>query len=203
MSQPSRHRPSGNRQALLEGALHCLQERGYARTTARDIVAASETNLGAIGYHYGSTEQLLTRALLTGFERWFDELAQATTTVAEGVRPLVAVARELPRTFERNRPLARAFVEAVAQAEHSSEIRDGLRSCYERGHELLRAVVGEGPDADAVSSLLLAVFDGMLIQWLIGADRAAGSEELVRIGMALTDAANGAQQAPTGDAADL
>jgi hypothetical protein len=60
----------------------------------------------------------------------------------------------------------------------------------------------EGPDADAVSSLLLAVFDGLLIQWLIGADRAAGSEELTRIGMALTDAAQGARHVPAGDAAD-
>lgn len=201
MSQSSRHRPSGNREALLEGALRCLQERGYARTTARDIVAASETNLGAIGYHYGSTEQLLTEALLTGFERWFDELARATATVAEGERPLVAVALELPRTFARNRALARAFIEAVAQAEHSPEIRDGLRSCYERGHELLRPMVGEGREADAVSSLLLAVFDGLLIQWLIGAERAASSEELARIGMALTDAAQGTGQVPAGDAA--
>jgi AcrR family transcriptional regulator len=31
----------GNREALLEGARECLSERGYARTTARDIAAAA------------------------------------------------------------------------------------------------------------------------------------------------------------------
>ena len=39
----------------------CLREKGYAHTTARDIVAASSTNLASIGYHYGSTKALLER----------------------------------------------------------------------------------------------------------------------------------------------
>ena len=49
----------GNREALLEGAKHCLYEKGYARTTARDISTAAGTSLAAIGYHYRSTEALL------------------------------------------------------------------------------------------------------------------------------------------------
>ncbi|MGH3839469.1 MAG: TetR family transcriptional regulator, partial [Pseudonocardiaceae bacterium] len=40
----------GHREALLDGARRCLLERGYARTTARDLVAASGTNLASIGY---------------------------------------------------------------------------------------------------------------------------------------------------------
>ncbi|MEA2498051.1 MAG: hypothetical protein QOH26_456, partial [Actinomycetota bacterium] len=49
----------GNREALLEGALEALLDKGYAATTARDIAARSRTSLAAIGYHFGSTEQLL------------------------------------------------------------------------------------------------------------------------------------------------
>jgi AcrR family transcriptional regulator len=49
----------GHREALLAGARRCLLERGYARTTARDLVAASDTNLASIGYHFGSNEALL------------------------------------------------------------------------------------------------------------------------------------------------
>lgn len=50
----------GHREDLLEGAKRCLLEKGYARTTARDIGAASGTNLASIGYHYGSKEALST-----------------------------------------------------------------------------------------------------------------------------------------------
>ncbi|WP_249044824.1 helix-turn-helix domain-containing protein [Crossiella equi] len=54
----------GHREDLLAGAKRCLFERGYARTTARDIVAASGTNLASIGYHFGSKEALMTQALI-------------------------------------------------------------------------------------------------------------------------------------------
>ena len=38
-----------HREDLLAGAVQCLREKGYAHTTARDIVAASGTNLASIG----------------------------------------------------------------------------------------------------------------------------------------------------------
>jgi len=52
-----------SRDQLLEGALLCLQTKGYARTTARDIAAASGANLASIGYHFGSKEGLLNAAV--------------------------------------------------------------------------------------------------------------------------------------------
>ena len=55
----------GHKDDLLDGAKRCLYEKGYARTTARDIVAASGTNLASIGYHYGSKENLLNAALMS------------------------------------------------------------------------------------------------------------------------------------------
>ncbi len=177
-------RQSTNRDALLEGALRCLQEQGYARTTARDIVAASGANLGAIGYHYGSTERLLNQALLIGFERWFAELTQAARLAADGGQSLALIAGELPRTFQRNRPLVRSLIEALAQSDQSPEIRAGLVDCYERGRELVIDLLGPSapaePQARLLASLLLAVFDGLLIQWLVDPDHAPTEEELSR-----------------------
>ena len=66
-----------HREDLLAGAVLCLREKGYARTTARDIVAASGTNLASIGYHYGSTEALLNAAVLRTMEDFGAEIARA------------------------------------------------------------------------------------------------------------------------------
>ncbi len=181
-----------HKENLLEGALQCLQERGYARTTARDIVAASGANLGAIGYHYGSTERLLNEALLAGFERWFEELAAAASEAVREAEPLVAIARALPLTFERNRPMARAFVEAVAQAESSEEVRAGLVDCYARGRQLLAGLLA--PDSPPsreltlVASFLLAVFDGFLIQWLLDPEQAPDAEAMAALAGAFAPA---------------
>ncbi len=182
----------GNREALLEGALICLQERGFARTTARDIVAASGTNLGAIGYHYHSTERLLNEALLLGYERLFDELVNALAEAAGEEQPLVVMAQALPRTFERNRPLVRAWVEAVAQAENSEEVRNGLNEAYERGRDLLVGLLSSSQAEDSSArmnaSLILAIFDGLLIQWLLDPERAISGKELATLAQALAPA---------------
>jgi len=52
----------GHKEDLLEGAQRCLLAKGFVRTTARDIVAESGTNLASIGYHYGSKDALLVQA---------------------------------------------------------------------------------------------------------------------------------------------
>jgi len=57
MAQPS------HRDQLVKGAIKCLQTKGYAHTTARDIAAASGANLASIGYHFGSTQALLNTAV--------------------------------------------------------------------------------------------------------------------------------------------
>ena len=67
----------GHREDLLAGAMACLREKGYAHTTARDIVAASGTNLGSIGYHYGSTKALLNAAVLASVDEWGPQLGSA------------------------------------------------------------------------------------------------------------------------------
>ncbi|MGC2657956.1 MAG: helix-turn-helix domain-containing protein, partial [Bryobacteraceae bacterium] len=70
----SRGRPKlvlmGNRDALLLAAKSCLLEKGYLRTTARDIASSAGVSLAAIGYHFSSKEALLTEALLLAFEDW-------------------------------------------------------------------------------------------------------------------------------------
>lgn len=192
-------RVANNREALLEGALRCLQEHGYARTTARDIVAASGTNLGAIGYHYGSTERLLNQALLEGFERWFAELAHAAAEASHEAQPLAVIALELPATFDRHRPLVRALIEAFAQAEQSEEIRAGLVEAYERGRDLTVGLLSPATTEDAharvFASLLIAIFDGLLIQWLIDPEHAPTGEELLSAYAALGPSVGGSRKA--------
>ena len=66
----------GHREALLAGARRCLLQRGYARTTARDLVAESDTNLSSIGYHFGSKEALLNEAMQQCFDEYSEQIEQ-------------------------------------------------------------------------------------------------------------------------------
>ncbi|MEU9115446.1 helix-turn-helix domain-containing protein, partial [Streptomyces sp. NPDC048483] len=61
----------GNREDLLAGARRCLEEKGWARTTVRDIAtAAGGVSMAAIGYHFGSREALLNAALIEAIDEW-------------------------------------------------------------------------------------------------------------------------------------
>src|SRR3712207_7033726 len=71
-----RGRPAANDEKLVQAALRCLQSKGYARTTARDLVEASGTNLASIGYHFGSKEALLNEAVARTLALWTASVEQ-------------------------------------------------------------------------------------------------------------------------------
>ena len=66
----------GNREALIIAARNCIAEKGYQRTTARDLAASARVSLAAIGYHFGTTEALLNEAIFEGIGEWGEELAR-------------------------------------------------------------------------------------------------------------------------------
>ena len=78
----------GNREKLLDGALACLYEKGYARTTARDIASAAGVSLAAIGYHFGTTGALLSEALFRAVQQWGEELERTLVNDADPSQPM-------------------------------------------------------------------------------------------------------------------
>jgi AcrR family transcriptional regulator len=170
-----------HREELLSAARRCLEERGYARTTARDLVAASGTNLASIGYHFGSKEALLTEALLGAFAEYTEKLLALAAPASGTADPLAQIRRSwvaLVDGFAQIRPLMVAFMEAMVQAERNPELRAQLAD----GYEQLRATIARtvtvlypGVPRDlarTVASLMIVVSDGLMVQWLLDAERA-------------------------------
>jgi AcrR family transcriptional regulator len=188
----------GHREDLLTAARRCLEEKGYARTTARDLVAVSGTNLASIGYHFGSKEALLNEAIGDAFEEWTDQVVAMSLEGREQA-PLDAVAAswvEMLDSFERFRPLLVAFVESLAQAERSPELREQLAVHYQRSRDTLAEVVAaslgeaEGLDPQAVASFLMAVCDGLILQYLLDPEATPSGERLAEsLGVALAQIA--------------
>jgi AcrR family transcriptional regulator len=180
---------ANHREKLLRGALQSLREKGYARTTARDIAAASGSNLGSIGYHFGSKEALLNEAIREGCAQWTEQLEQIAFSY-EGANPierLEAAWQGFAETFDEQRTLLVAFIEALAQAEHSAELRRQLAELYEESRaavrEMIEASLGTAElahdHARACASFLIAVCEGVLLQWLVDPERAPSGEEMI------------------------
>lgn len=179
----------GHRESLLAAARRCLVERGYARTTARDLVAASGANLASIGYHFGSKEALLAQALDDAFVEYTDNVvAVALTAGAGGSDPGMAVTAAwaaMTELQEQHRPLLIAFVEALAQAERDDELRARLAAGYEHMRQkITEGVLALAPDlppatARSITSFFIAVSDGYMVQWLLDADATPAGTDLL------------------------
>lgn len=185
----AREREEGHRERLLEAAIVCLRERGYARTTSRDLVAASGTNLASIGYHFGSKERLLNVAVGEAFQRWLKPLIALAAepgpaTPLERLRRSVAGVMD---SLEENRALVAACLEAWAQLARSEDLRAEMAASYDDFHRTIAATTREafaeigateGIDADALAALIIALFDGLLVQWQLDPERVPGAERL-------------------------
>ncbi len=176
----------GHREDLLAAARRCLEKRGYARTTARDLVADSGTNLASIGYHFGSKEALLNEALGASFQEWAERvrsLALAVEPSADRRTMLAASWDAMITSFAEYRGLAVAFTEALAQAERQPELRDQLAAIYEQSRASVAAMITEiigvptGP-ARALATFQIVVCDGLLVQWLLDPDATPSGAEL-------------------------
>ena len=180
----------GNREALLAGAQRCLYEKGYARTTARDIAAASGVSLAAIGYHFGSVEALLNAAMMQAIGEWGEQVQRALAADADhyaAMEPLerfAAIWTRILDTFETQRPLWIATVEVVAQAERAPEVRAFLAEALQQGRlglaEIFQGIdpVSDEHAAWLVGSLYQALMSGVVVQWLADPVRAPSGTDL-------------------------
>ncbi|MFJ9030829.1 TetR/AcrR family transcriptional regulator [Streptomyces sp. NPDC102274] len=177
----------GHREQLMVGAKRCLEERGYARTTSRDIAAAANAPLGTINYHYGSKEALLNAALLETLQEWGDRVrarpADSARSAGEGSR-LEAMWARVTDSGATDRPLVVASIEAFAQAERFPEIRRQIAEAFELARTELAADLhgidgaAEGELARAVGSVHMALVAGLTQQWLIDPERAPSAREV-------------------------
>ncbi|GAB2731032.1 TetR/AcrR family transcriptional regulator [Nocardia thraciensis] len=174
----------GTRDDLLTAAKQCLAERGYARTTVRDIVAASGSNLAAINYHFGTRDALLSQAMVESTTVAVQRILDTLDADQEG-EPAVRLEkflRKLIASFTDDRALWAANIESLAQAQHLGDIRTDFSAKQQEARQslshMLLPAADDDPDDD-IGALLLTLLDGLLVQWLLDPEAAPGAERIV------------------------
>ncbi|MEU7766677.1 TetR/AcrR family transcriptional regulator [Nocardia sp. NPDC049190] len=192
----------GNREDLLAGALECLKEKGWARTTVRDIAAAAGVNHAAIGYHFGSREALLIEAFTQAMEDWGAEVERAVHAAldpdASPRQRYEAFWRQTIASHAANRQLWLASIEAAVQAEHTPKVRELLMESMRQGRSgLAVGLLGIPPETldnrtRTVGAVQLALMSGVLIQQMIDPERAPSGPDIadgvLELAAHLTDA---------------
>jgi AcrR family transcriptional regulator len=178
----------GHREDLLEGAKRCLMTKGYAKTTARDIVAESGTNLASIGYHYGSKDALMNQALYECVGAWGEELERVLARADLDAMPdpfarFEAVWSRVLELFPTYRTLWAAQFEMVVLSDDGSEVREYFKNLQGFAHqglaETLAGITGEidDPEVRSVGGLYQALLLGTMAQYLVDPDSAPTAAE--------------------------
>jgi AcrR family transcriptional regulator len=184
VSKPARET---HREALLSAARELMRRSGRGDITARDLVAASNTNLGSISYHFGSKDALLDEAAKLVFEEWAQTIAR-TIGADPDAPPHDRLARALELIlddFDAMRSYFLGFIQIVAGSERSPETREQLAAHYRTQRDTVTAMVTESlgagidrEDARHIASLLMSASDGLMLQSLLDPDSAPTSRQL-------------------------
>jgi AcrR family transcriptional regulator len=160
-----------NRSNLVEGTLRCLQRLPPERVTARAIAEESGANLASINYHFGSKDDLVTEAVIEGLDRWLAEVAARLDSLAsqDPATRFRRAAEVIEASRRRYTGLARNFVGALARAQHDTRVREMLADGFRRTRPNVATILGLGRDqaGDDAAGLVVALFDGLLLQVLL------------------------------------
>lgn len=173
-----------NRSNLIEGTLRCLERLPPESVTARAIAEESGANLASIAYHFGSKDELVTEAVITGLDRWLEEVAAGLDglATAEPSTRLGRAAEVIDATRKRHAGLATSFLLALARAQHDPRVRKLLTDGVRKTRPSIAGLLGLGVDqaGEDAGGLLHSLFIGLLFQALLDPDLAIEGERMER-----------------------
>ncbi|MBB6418227.1 TetR/AcrR family transcriptional regulator [Streptomyces sp. AK010] len=164
----------GHREDLLEGAKRCLLAKGFLRTTARDIVKESGTNLASIGYHYGSKDALLAQAYVEMVEGMSDAFEGGGELRGEpgSLERFAEVWANIIGTMRDPGSMWRLSLEIVAMGDQLPEVRDHLARAQREAARGIVTLFHGGPEEDVTGEQVdtlgyfyLTLMMGLMAQW--------------------------------------
>ncbi|MFG2680166.1 TetR/AcrR family transcriptional regulator [Streptomyces sp. NPDC048392] len=162
----------GHREDLLEGAKRCLLAKGFVRTTARDIVKESETNLASIGYHYGSKDALLAQAYVAMVENMSEAFDSEVQGEPGSFERFTSVWSNIIGTMRRPGSMWRLSMEIVALGDQMPEVRDHLARAQREGSRGFVALFTGAREedipeevVDTLGTFYTTLMMGVMAQW--------------------------------------
>ena len=158
---------------ILDAALELFAQKGYDRTSVREIARQAGLSQAGLLHYFSTKEELFLEVLRRRDDRTTDPQEQAHRHSVD----------RLIRAVDRNSHepgLVRLFVAMSAEsAEEDSEARGFFAERYRwlleeitddiRGHQAAGDITPTLPPED-IASLLVAAADGLQVQWLLDPD---------------------------------
>ena len=158
------------RRRLLDSAIHCLIERGYANTTTSEVAERAGLSRGAQLYHFPRKEELLTNAVEHLFQLMFREMKEKVGRLGNA-NDRRAVAIDLLWEIA-NGTLATAWIELVVASRTDSYLRGTVTAVNDRMVEFIDKSFQElfprpesaGTDYDLIPQIVILILEAMALE---------------------------------------
>ncbi len=163
---------------ILDAAMTVFARSGFHEARMDDIVQESGLSKGTLYWYFKSKEEIITaisqRLFTTDIEQ-VESLLKAEGTVSERLQQLI---RDRVQGLQEMSDVVAILFEFYAVALRQDGVRQFIKTYFQNFHELLVALIQQGiergefrpVDALAAATALDAVFEGLIVRWLIDPD---------------------------------
>jgi AcrR family transcriptional regulator len=158
------------RRRLLDSAILCLIDRGYANTTTSEVAERAGLSRGAQLYHFPRKEELLTSAVEHLFHLMLTDIKEKVGRLGnENDRRAMAI--DLLWEIAKG-PLATAWIELVVASRTDSYLRDAVSGVNDRMvefidrsfKELFPRPASAGADYDLIPQIVVLILEAMALE---------------------------------------
>lgn len=176
-SNPKPRRGEG-REALLRAVLRAVARHGFAGLTYRAVAAEAGVTHGLVSYHFGSLDAMIREALALAAE---EAIRDSRLEVSSG--ELGAFGTSLSKLVSEQAEAQSYQFELTFEARRRPELSEHVRTLYENYYEVIeQSLVALGLPRDrALTRLVFAALDGLVLQQLIFADPGATDAAIERL----------------------
>ncbi len=163
------------RDQIVEALFECLAEKGHERVTVKDIATQANLHYGVIHYYFKSKDDIVTAMADSIISKYAGLLVERIATAQSVSEKLQKSIDFLVDEFIFNRRLNRVFYNLVQMAFERAAVRTALRRQLREYRRFIAEEMEEGirsgelapHDPQEFASFLVALIEGMALQWMI------------------------------------
>lgn len=172
------------RERIVTAALKLILKRGYDRTTLDQVAAEAGVSKGLVSYHFTKKDDLFLAVLDQMLVRLQTDLEGCCKEDSPAWDQVTMNMRNLFGSERRTRSYYTVLVEFLGQASRKKSVREHTQIIYQTHLSYMERAVMAGVrsgqfkavDPHAAASMLVAMMEGLILQWLYNPERLSLSD---------------------------
>ncbi|SHH08172.1 transcriptional regulator, TetR family [Thermosyntropha lipolytica DSM 11003] len=166
-----RDRETGNRQKILEVATRLVMEKGVKGTSLADIAREAGISKGTLFYHFPTKDELVYELTVQHFDRLIQGFLQRMNDIkGEKMEKVIYDGLNLILQAKERGKLNLYLLQEAFMG--NDELKEKFKETYRHYRRIMQGflqdLMGREGETDEVRALMLvALIDGLIIQWLI------------------------------------